>query len=95
VCIPSRAAEPHAVARATLPADYPSASPPVAELVAPHLPAGFAEAAAEQLEALFSPGERCDPAPACRGRPPARGAPRVWSRAFSPPALSVPILTSP
>ncbi|GBF95123.1 hypothetical protein Rsub_07707 [Raphidocelis subcapitata] len=56
--IPGRAAaSPHAVARATCPAGYPSASAPVAELSGPQLPPGLAAEAAAQLEALFVPGE--------------------------------------
>jgi hypothetical protein len=57
VHIPSREADPRIVARAILPADYPSASPPVAEVAAPHLEPGAAAAAAAQLDALFAPGE--------------------------------------
>lgn len=60
VCVPSRETDPHAVARAICPSDYPSASPPVVELLAPHLPADLITAAAEQLEALFAPGGRGD-----------------------------------
>lgn len=44
-------------ARASLPVDYPSSSPPVAEIDAPSWPPGDAEAAAALLAELFAPGE--------------------------------------
>jgi hypothetical protein len=67
VYLPSKGAQPVAVLRALLPAAYPSAVGPVLELDAAHLPQQQLEAAVQEMEAMFCPGEEPAHAAAAAG----------------------------
>ena len=63
--LPDVHAQPKVVVRVHLPDEYPSTVPPVAEIEAPHLSDDVMQAALQQLEDLFVPGNAVGTASCC------------------------------